>query len=177
METKTTCEIPVNGTGGLVTVIDIKYSEAVLKHSWCMGTYGYVICNVEMINGGRLNGRKRRTTLQLHRLIAKIAGLEGNIIDHIDGNKLNNSIKNLRVAGFLDNLANSKIRRSNTSGYKGVSFERGRWRARIGVGVKNVTRSLGYFDTAKEAAVAYNKALKQRTDIREEFKKYNEINN
>jgi hypothetical protein len=77
------------------------------------------------------------------------------LIDHRDGNPLNNQWANLRLSTGSTNAANRKRYRSNTSGYKGVSFHRRvrKWTAYITKG--NQRQSLGYFATAQEAHAAY----------------------
>lgn len=72
-------------------------------------------------------------------------------IDHINGNKKDNRIKNLRLVTVSQNLQNSKKRCDNTSGYKGVSLHKktGKWTARIKI--HNKYKHLGLF-TSKEAA-------------------------
>jgi hypothetical protein len=80
------------------------------------------------------------------------------LIDHINGNKSDNRIKNLRLANFSENQLNRNRTSSNTSGHKGVSYHkhRKRWQALISVDGKN--KFLGSFNTALEAADAYNEA-------------------
>lgn len=80
------------------------------------------------------------------------------IIDHMDGDKLNNNINNLRPATSHENGYNSILRINNTSGYKGVRLDkrRGLWRSEIRS--KYGRKWLGYFKDKKEAALAYNKA-------------------
>ena len=77
----------------------------------------------------------------------------GMLVDHIDGNKVNNCIENLRLATPTENLQNSKIR-SNNSGIKGVWWykSRNRWRARIRICGKEF--HVGYFHTKEEAEAA-----------------------
>lgn len=82
-------------------------------------------------------------------------------IDHIDGNKANNRIDNLREATSSQNKTNrgKKVDRSKSSSqYKCVEFWKrtGRYRAMIGVGRKN--KHLGYYATEEEAARAYDAA-------------------
>ena len=75
------------------------------------------------------------------------------VIDHIDGDRLNNRFTNLRAATKSENSANMRIRSSNTTGIKGVgALPNGRFRARIMVNFKQV--HLGRFDTLEEAAKA-----------------------
>jgi hypothetical protein len=73
-------------------------------------------------------------------------------IDHKDGNKLNNSIYNLRECNQSQNAANSKAR-GGLVGKKGVTLQSGKFRARIKVDGKN--KHLGYFNTAELAHNAY----------------------
>lgn len=78
-------------------------------------------------------------------------------IDHIDGNRLNNSIENLRLASSLENQYN-KFRQSNgTSTYKGVWYDSARnvWKAAIRLKDRRVY--IGQFSTEIEAAIAYDK--------------------
>lgn len=80
----------------------------------------------------------------------------GEIVDHIDRNGLDNRRSNLRRATPSQNQFNSKRRRDNTSGYKGVCTARKRWRAEIKANGKRIR--LGTFGTPEEAARAYNAA-------------------
>lgn len=82
-------------------------------------------------------------------------------IDHRDMNRSNNRIGNLREAGQSNNGANQNKRSNNTSGYKGVVFDkaRGRWKAQVKVNYKTI--HLGRFDTAAEAAKSYDRAAKE----------------
>lgn len=84
---------------------------------------------------------------------------KGKQVDHINGNKLDNRKSNLRIATASTNKANCGLRKSNTSGYKGVSIQKGRtkkWAAQIKVDYNRI--HLGYFYTKEEAALAYNEA-------------------
>jgi hypothetical protein len=92
----------------------------------------------------------------IHRLLMK--PLQNETVDHIDGNTLNNCRNNLRICSHKENLWNTSIPKTNTSGYKGVSFDRSRnkWAAYIRESGKR--HYLGRFNTAQEAANAYDKA-------------------
>lgn len=76
------------------------------------------------------------------------------LADHKDGNGLNNRRENLRSANTKQNRWNSCATSRNLSGLKGVSPKGGRWQARINVDGR--VRSLGCFDTAKQAAEVYD---------------------
>ena len=79
-------------------------------------------------------------------------------MDHVDRNRSNNAINNLREATISNNRWNRSKNRNNTSGYKGVCFDKKRncWVALIGVHNKLVY--LGSHDTPQQAHAAYCKA-------------------
>jgi hypothetical protein len=82
-------------------------------------------------------------------------------IDHINRNPLDNRRENLRYATSANNNANKGVMKTNTSGYKGVSFYKDRqmFVAQIKVNYKSI--KIGSFKTAIEAAKAYNEAAKR----------------
>lgn len=77
------------------------------------------------------------------------------VIDHRDGNPLNNRWSNLRLSTHSNNAANRRRPRSNTSGFKGVVFcpRTGKWRALISKDRRRYC--LGRYATAEEAHAAY----------------------
>lgn len=94
--------------------------------------------------------------VSMHALVmGKNPGFE---IDHKNRNKLHNYRENLRFCTRPQNSANKVKYSNNTSGYKGVTWEKstGKFAARITVNYKSIT--LGRFETAKEGAQAYNDA-------------------
>lgn len=82
-------------------------------------------------------------------------------IDHIDGDKLNNKIENLRVVDGATNRRNMPTQKNNTSGHAGISVKNGKWIARIGGGQRGKRIYLGTFQTLGEA-VAARKAAEQK---------------
>jgi len=87
-------------------------------------------------------------------------------IDHINGNRLDNRISNLRVVSKSQNAQNSLIRKDNSSGVKGVSWCKmmKKWFAYININKKRT--KVGYFDNLSEAAKAVSEA---RESIHKEF--------
>jgi len=80
-------------------------------------------------------------------------------IDHIDGNRSNNSWANLREASTFVNTKNQKMRESNSSGVIGVSRSSSvskPWRATIVVNRNQI--NLGNFKTVEEASISRKKA-------------------
>ena len=75
-------------------------------------------------------------------------------IDHINGNRKDNRISNIRVATQQQNNHNTRNPRSdNSTGYLGVSISRGKFVAQIGMNGHN--KFLGYFESAADAHGAY----------------------
>lgn len=76
-------------------------------------------------------------------------------IDHVNGDRADNRLANLREATRLQNAANARRPCTNTSGYKGVHWatHRRKWRASIGVNYRKLY--LGYFATPQDAHAAY----------------------
>lgn len=87
------------------------------------------------------------------------------VIDHVDGNPTNNKFSNLRDVTFTQNIWNRKKPKNNTSGFKGVHFNKklGKFTAKISYrGDKNrIVEHLGVFEDARQAHKAYCKAAKR----------------
>lgn len=82
---------------------------------------------------------------------------DGFSIDHINGQRDDNRIENLRLCRQSENGANSRTPKSNSTGYKGVSVAYGaRYRAYINVNRRHI--HLGIYSTSQAAARAYNEA-------------------
>lgn len=74
------------------------------------------------------------------------------LLDHNDQDRLNNCISNLRECNHALNAGNADPHKDNLCGFKGVSRMRSKFRARI------QNKALGVFETAREAAEAYDAA-------------------
>lgn len=98
-------------------------------------------------------GVPKRGAILMHRVI--LGEPKDLDVDHIDGNGLNNRKCNLRKATKSQNMHNQGVRRSNTSGFKGVSWResRNKWVAQICL--KGKVKYLGMFDTPEDAYSAY----------------------
>jgi hypothetical protein len=96
--------------------------------------------------------------IYLHR---EILNIEDNkiLVDHRDEDSLNNQKFNLRICTNSQNLMNRNKSINNKSGYKGVYWIDGRWRATIRVNGKE--KYLGRFVDIEDAARAYDEAAKK----------------
>lgn len=87
-------------------------------------------------------------------------------IDHVNGNKIDNRLENLRLATNSQNQQNRPAPKNNSSGYRGVTWHKqmNKWMARISHHGKR--KNIGFFDSAEDAYKAYkNEAKKIFTHI------------
>lgn len=141
-------ELSGNIGKGKHMLIDPEDYDRVTKYKWYFDPDGSAKANY------RDSGTQ--ITVVASRLIMNAQ--KGQIVDHINGNKLDNRKANLRFATKQQNRANGGPMNRNKSGFRGVSLgnKMKRWRAEIKVGDKNI--HLGYFDTPEEAAKAWDEA-------------------
>lgn len=136
-------EMPL--TKGKVALVDTEDYGWLIRFKWTAHIRGYASCHLPKSEGG--------ASFLMHRVIMDAPrGLE---VDHINGNKLDNRRCNLRIVTKAQNQHNRHAILC-AAGYKGVKCLGVRFQARIGC--RDAHRHLGTFDTAEDAARAYNAA-------------------
>jgi hypothetical protein len=140
-------EIPL--TRGKVALVSPEDYERIAAHKW----------TAFLDNGGiwrayrKVTVAGRSETVYMHRVIMDAP--PDKVVDHWDGDGLNNRRGNLRVCTQGQNLCNTKLRSNKQSDApKGVSWDadRGKWTAEIKLGKRRLR--LGRFDTKDEAIAA-----------------------
>lgn len=150
---------------GVYALVDAIDAERVRKFTWAA-----------VSRGGRTmyarthSSRLGKNWQLLHRFIMDVP--PGVLIDHVNGNGLDNRRANLRIATPLENSRNSYVmsKEGKTSRFKGVSFAEGRWVA--GIRVCGESIYLGSFKEEIDAARAYDRAACEKFG---EFARTNEM--
>jgi hypothetical protein len=132
--------------GDKTCLYDDQFEAVISQFKWCLSHKRGIFYAIA--HGLRPNGKIG--TIRMHRLF-----LAGDIIDHKDGNGLNNQLRNLRSATPSQNSQNKSVK--NRTGFKGVHKRKNSYYAII----RNTSKKLihlGVFKTAEEAAIKYNSA-------------------
>lgn len=148
-------------TRGYEAIVDAEFAERVAQWNWA----AFVQRGGAYVYARRSSLRPSRRTFYLHREVAEWNGLfsaeNDNAdleVDHINGNPLDNRLRNLRVCLHAENSKNRRRHRDNTSGAKGVHWNsrNRKWQALIQVDGQRI--HLGCFNDPAEAAAAYEAA-------------------
>lgn len=130
-------------------LIDAEDSELVSTYNtWFISKRGDVYS--QQWNKGKA------TTYKLHRVI--MTPPENRVVDHINGNPLDNRRSNLRICTSAENSRNLKRQSNNTSGFPGVSWDKSRnkWAAKIRFNYKHI--NLGRYVNLSDAVKARERA-------------------
>lgn len=152
-ESERTKEIPLTqGKAAMVDAEDLEWLAKLKWHAHKGGRTWYARCTIKTVG-------MQRTQL-MHRAILEHHGYDliAGVVDHINGDGLDNRKSNLQIITHAENIQKCRIQENNKSGYRGVSWHRrdSRWRAYIEV--NRVRKYLGSFKTKIAAAHAYNDA-------------------
>lgn len=127
-------------SGNIIALVDDEDLERLSAHRWFIHSGGYA---------SRQEGtwRKGRKQIYMHQEV-----MGGKIIDHINANKLDNRKANLRFATKGQNNANRGLLSNNTSGYKGVTWDKSRGKYQAYAWFQDKKYYLGRFDSILDAA-------------------------
>ena len=141
-------------TQGKVALVDNEdYERLIAMGKWHIGSNGYAQKTIFL---GRKNGKRSTTSISMHRVVLGLDDSKEQV-DHVNGNRLDNTRLNLRICSVTENLRNVGLKKCNTSGFKGVCWHRKKWAVRIRTG-KGTRKHIGLFTCPIEAARAYNEA-------------------
>lgn len=163
---------PVNSTGERVETLTVERLRSLLDYNPETGSMVWKISSNSRMHVGAEAGTIAKTGYRIvcidykqylaHRLAwFYVYGSWPKEIDHIDRDRSNNKLANLRLATRSQNNMNTKRRSDNKSGVTGVTWHKGsqKWRATIHKGGKQV--QVGMFATIEEAAKAYQEAANE----------------
>jgi len=123
---------------------------------------GYKLCSHGYLG---VHIPRTRTTINLTHLILLLRGIEvpeGMVVDHIDGNTLNNSQGNLRIVAQKVNCRNRKQNRNNTTGHNGITWNKASNAFLVRLYIKGVRKYLGQRKTLTAALKLRDSYLKAR---------------
>lgn len=130
----------------LVALVDDNFYDELIKFKWYYSN-GYACY-------GKLD-ENYKSFERMHRII--IGAKNNEIVDHIDRNKLNNQISNLRIVSSNENAHNRTKKSKTFNKYKGVSFVKRLNLYQSRCRMNGNDYFLGYYSTDIAAAYAYNK--------------------
>jgi hypothetical protein len=137
-------------TQGKFALVDAGDHDRVSQKKWTLMNRGGGISYAYRMEWDKAD--KRYYNLGLHRFI--LSAGPGEVVDHINGDGLDNRRCNIRICTRQQNNQNTKKRRNSASRFKGVQRWERWWRARIRT--NGVELCLGYYGTEEDAAIAYD---------------------
>jgi len=155
-------------TQGKVTQVDDEDYEYLIQWKWCAHKNNKNSNTFYCLRNNKILKNKYKTYLMHRDILERMLGHNNfEMVDHIDGDGLNNQRSNLRPATRQQNSCNKKAIRNK---YKGVYIFRNYYMSNITYNKKNI--HLGQFNTQEAAAEAYNK---KAIELFGEYAKLNEI--
>ncbi len=141
-------------TQGKYAIVDADDYQRLSKYKWRICGDGRW---THYATRGIKRGGKWRN-IRMHREIIKVP--EGMVIDHINGNGLDNRKVNLRAATIAENGWNSRKRKSKSK-YRGVWWQKQLKKWRVEIWFNGNRKHIGYFENVREAAKAYDRAARK----------------
>jgi len=141
----------INLTRGFKTQVDDEDFEELQKHRWCVqgptnGGY-YAVC--------RMNGK----IVSMSRWL--LNAMKTDYVDHLNGDTLDNRRWNLRLVRNSDNVRNSKLRKTNKTGIRGVCWDKRRQKFLVTCKVKGKQHFIGYVDDLETGGQMHRRYLEE----------------
>lgn len=157
----------VNDKNNIEIIDNIAYIDLYNRNNEVIAKAIIDVEDIDKIKNHKWKARNNRNTNyycdsnsagQLHRFILNLNKDNLEIVDHINGNTLDNRKENLRLCTNQENIRNCKVPKNNKSGHKGVYWceSRNKWSAQITI--DNKTIALGRFDNIEDAIKCRNEA-------------------
>jgi len=128
-------------TQGKYALVDNENFEWLNQWKWKFDSTGYAAKTVYP-----------KGKVYMHQVINET--VDGFVTDHINRNKLDNRRENLRTVTYTENLRNTGLRNTNTSGYKGIYWWRKRNKWQVSINVNYLKIHLGLFKDIGDAIKA-----------------------
>ncbi len=148
-------------TKGYEAIVDNKDFIYLSKFKWCW-SHGYAIARLPKGKG---------LHMRMHRLITQAK--EDELVDHINMDTLDNRRINLRICTKSQNMRNRGKQKNNTSGYKGIGWdkERNRWKVQLSANDKNIMKRFKELEDAmrfyQELAGIYHRDFARADNYKE----------
>lgn len=139
-------------TQGKYALVDDEDYEELNKYKWCANNKK---CTYYALRNVYDKETKNTRTLFMHRIILNTK--KGEIVDHIDGNGLNNQRNNIRICTYSENNINRRVPITNKSGFKGVYWNKKSRKWVVQIKKNGIRKFIGYFAEIEKAKDAYKK--------------------
>jgi len=143
-----TKQIPL-GQSTFALVDDADYDH-LAQYEWFLSKTGYAV--------GVVPSDGKFQVVYMHRYLLNAPPTH--VVDHINGNALDNRRENLRLATPRQNVQNKSVSPLSATGLKGVGWHKRRRKFHARIQLQGVRVHLGFFEHAKDAALAYDAAAR-----------------
>jgi hypothetical protein len=135
---------------GLVALIDDENLSLVMPYRWRENKYGYAVSEI-------YGPDSTKKVVFMHRLITN--AVKGQIVDHINRDRLDNRRSNLRFVDKSQNRWNQGVRKDSNTGIKGVGWDATNKSWRVRFNARGITHWIGRFKDLETAKSEYLKAV------------------
>lgn len=138
-------------SGKYKMIIDEECYEKIAGYSLHVNSKGYAEV--------RFTENKKLKSILIHRVV--VSAGKNEIVDHVNGNTLDNRKENLRIVTRNQNMQNCKTYKSSSTGFKGVSWHSSAKKYIARIQVNKSRMIIGYYDDINDAILARKEASKK----------------